>query len=493
MTVGRTPEVSALSDSPKRRPPEPLAASAVGAAAFIAYLITLAPTVATNDAGRFQIAAPLLGTGHPTGYPTFILAGKLFTFLPFGDLAYRMNLMAAVFGGVAVALVYLVAREVGAGKAPAAGAALLFAFSATFWGEATFAEVYSMHASFILGVLYLLLRWRERGGTVHLVLAGLLFGLSLGNNAGMVLLAPAFLILIVAGRWRSLSLRKIPPAGIASLVGVSVYAYVPIRGFAGAWHNYGDPVNDWSDAWRLVSGARFQGLMGASPSELLFSAGHFLYELASQTVAPFGYVLAFAMLAGGIYGASNLISRSRAVGAALVVAFFSTLVYALAYDISDIAVYYIPVYAILFILLAVAATRLSNVFRSPWIPAAPAIAAALVLGLNFAPSDRSDYFDERENSEATLAALPEDAVLYGKTPIIPATYLTEVEGERGDVTLRWLDGGTLGRSFESDIGTGRPVFFISDERYNDEYLPFAEEYAEAEEVGDLIRLDPRPE
>ncbi|MBA2693336.1 MAG: DUF2723 domain-containing protein [Rubrobacter sp.] len=483
--------MSALSDSPKGRSPEPLAALFVGLAAFFAYLFTLAPTVASNDAGRFQIAAPLLGTGHPTGYPTFILAGKLFTFLPFGDAAYRMNLMAAVFGGVAVALMYLVARGIGAGKAPSAGAALLFAFSATFWGEATCAEVYSMHASFLLGVMYLLLRWRERGGTFRLALAGLLFGLSLGNNAGMVLLAPAFLILLVAGRWRSLSSKMLFSSGFASLVGVSVYAYVPIRGFAGAWHNYGDPVNDWNDVWRLVSGARFQGLMGASPPELLFNAGHFLYELSSQTVSPFGYVLALAMLAGGIYGASKVFARDRVVGAALAAAFLATLAYALGYEIDDIAVYYIPVYAIIFIFLAVGTTSLSNVFRSPWVPAAPVIAAALVLGLNFSAADRSDYYDERENSEATLAALPEEAVLYGKTPIIPATYLTEVEGERGDVILRWLDGGTLGRSFESDVESGRPVFFISDERYNDEYLPFAEKYAEAEEEGGLIRLAPR--
>ncbi len=491
--MGRTPEVSVFWDNPAGRSPEPLAALAVGLAAFSAYLITLAPTVATNDAGRFQISAPLLGTGHPTGYPTFILTGKLFTFLPFGDLAYRMNLMAAVFGGVAAALMYLVAREAGAGKSPSAGCALLFAFSATFWDQATFAEVYSMHISFLLGVMYLLLRRRARGGAWRLVLAGFLFGLSLGNNAGMALLAPAFLILLAAGRWRNLSWGALVSAGLASLMGLSVYAYIPIRGFAGAWHNYGDPVNDWEDVWRLVSGARFQGLMGGTPSDLVSNAGHFLYDLSMQAAPPFGYLLAFAALAGGVLGAVHVLSRDRAVGTALVVALFSTLLYALAYDIADISVYYLPAYGILFVLLAVAATGLSQNLRSPWMPAVPLVAAALVLGLNFADSDKSDYYDERENSEQTLAALPEDAILYGKLPIIPATYLTEVEGARGDVTLRWLDGGSLGRSFESDIGSGRPVFFVSDPEYTGDYLPFAEEYAEAgaEEEG-LIPLTPRP-
>lgn len=483
--------MSALSDRPKARTPEPFAALAVGTTAFVVYLFTLAPTVATNDAGRFQIAAPLLGTGHPTGYPTFILTGKLFTYLPVGDLAYRMNLMAAFFGGVAVALMYLVARELGAGKAPSAGVALLFAFSATFWDQATFAEVYSMHAAFLLAVTYLLLRWRERGGTARLVFAALLFGLSLGNNAGTVLLAPAFLILLVLGRWRDLSFGAVAWSAFAGLMGLSVYAYVPIRGFAGAWHNYGDPVNDWNDVWRLVTGARFQDLMGDSFAGLLANSGHFLYELSSQVAAPFGYVLAFFMFVGGIYGALSVFSRDRVVGFALAVALLCALTYALGYEIDDIEVYYIPIYIVLFLFTSVAATELSQTFRASWPNAAPLVVAALVLGLNFAPSDKSDYFDERLNSEQTLASLPEDAILYGKVPIIPVTYLTEVEGQREDVGLRWLDGGTLERSFESDVSSGRPVYFISDERYNEGYLAIASEFAEAEDEGALIRLTPR--
>lgn len=136
-------------------------ALAIGLGTFFVYLTTLAPTVAGNDAGRFQIAAPLLGTGHPTGYPTFILLGKLFTHLPFGDVAYRMNLMSAFFGAVAAALFFLVAREIGAQMLPAAGGAFIMAFSATLWSQANVAEVYTLHAAFLLGVLWLMLLWRR--------------------------------------------------------------------------------------------------------------------------------------------------------------------------------------------------------------------------------------------------------------------------------------------------------------------------------------------
>ncbi len=476
-----------------------------GLAAFLVYLSTLAPTVTTNDAGRFQIAAPLLGTGHPTGYPTFILVGHLFTYLPFGDVAYRVNLVAAVFGGLAAALFVLVARELGAPSMPAAGGALLFAFSATFWSQATTAEVYTMNAAFILVVFLLMLRWRQGGDARLLVLAALLYGLSLGNNAGMVLLAPAYLVLLFSG-WREgmLPIRRLVGAGAAFLLGVSVYLYVPIRGFAGAWHNYGDPVRTWGEVWRLVSGARFQRLMGTSPAELPESAGRFLVDLASQAAGSVGTAVGMLLVVGGAYGALAVLRRGYGtVGFSLLLGLACALSYALSYRIDDVAVYYVPVYLFLALFSAVAAGDLARRFSQSFarrrgasvlaaaLLAAPLAVAGLLLAANYEGLDRSEDRLQRERSEAILARLPEGAVLYGKLPVVPMTYLTEVEGRRGDVTLRWLDGATQGQHLVPDLRSGRPVYFVSDPRYNEDYLENARSQARpVEERGGLIRLFP---
>lgn len=493
----RTRAVSGSWTDPLKRPASrALAAPAIGVGTFLVYLTTLAPTVATNDAGRFQVAAPLLGTGHPTGYPTFIVLGKLFTYLPFGDIAYRMNLMAAVFGALAAMLFFMVAREIGGRPLPAAGCALLFAFSATFWSQATLAEVYTMHATFVLGVTYLLLRWRS-GSSAALLGAALLFGISLGNNAGMVLLAPAFAVLLLAGRWRKLTADLVGLAALEALLGLSIYVYIPIRGFAGAWHNYGDPVHDWGDVWALVSGARFQGLMGGSPAELFYGTGRFLADLATQIVPPVGYVLGPILLVGGVFGARALYLRDRAVGVSLCLGLVLTLLYAVSYQIADIAVYYIPVYLFLGLFLAVGITHVAErgsltAYKSVAFAAGPLCLAALALVLNHAQVDRSDYYAERQRSEAIMARLPERAVLYGKVPIVPLSYIKEVEGTRRDVTLRWLDGGTQGRHMSSDVRSGRPVYVISDPRYNDIYLRKAiKPYARPVNENGLIRLDPR--
>ena len=54
------------------------------------YGLTLAPGVVGGDAGEHQFAVPLLGIPHTTGYPLYVLAGKLWTLLlPFSSPAWR--------------------------------------------------------------------------------------------------------------------------------------------------------------------------------------------------------------------------------------------------------------------------------------------------------------------------------------------------------------------------------------------------------------------
>ena len=73
------------------------------------YLVTLAPGVVGGDAGEHQFAVPLLGIPHTTGYPLYVLTGKLWTLLiPVGSMAWRMNLFSAVGGALAAAATAMV-------------------------------------------------------------------------------------------------------------------------------------------------------------------------------------------------------------------------------------------------------------------------------------------------------------------------------------------------------------------------------------------------
>jgi hypothetical protein len=99
-----------------RQLPAPSPDAVIGLLLFgvglFAYTTTLAPTVLEGDAALFQYIPYALGVTYPTGYPLYILLGKLWlTLLPFGEVAWRMNLFSALCSALALPLMYGAARR----------------------------------------------------------------------------------------------------------------------------------------------------------------------------------------------------------------------------------------------------------------------------------------------------------------------------------------------------------------------------------------------
>src|SRR5262249_36505116 len=112
--------------------------AAVAGFLFVLYALGACPTIYVGDSGELVTAVHLLGIPHPTGYPLYVLLGKLWTFaLPFRSVAWRMSLFSAAAAAAACALLYRLARSNGLGPIAALFAALLLAVSPSFWGEAT--------------------------------------------------------------------------------------------------------------------------------------------------------------------------------------------------------------------------------------------------------------------------------------------------------------------------------------------------------------------
>ena len=114
---------------------------------LVAYLFTLAPTVFRYDSAEFSA----------TGYPLYMMLGKLFTFLPVGDVGYRLNLMSALFGAGVVAVLYQLLYLLTFRRVLSLATALFFGFSYYFWTSAVVAEVYTLHALLTGAVLLLTL------------------------------------------------------------------------------------------------------------------------------------------------------------------------------------------------------------------------------------------------------------------------------------------------------------------------------------------------
>ncbi len=165
-------------------------ASALFLGSFALYLVCAYPSIAPRDSADLAVAALGLGVAHPPGYPLYALAGKAWLSLfPWGNPAYRLNILSSLCGAGAVACLFLFLRR-RMHLAAALGAALAMGFGAFFWKFCLLEEMYSFQALF-LTVLLLLSDGEQKSFVWRLSLSGLLYGLGLANHQSLILFSPA--------------------------------------------------------------------------------------------------------------------------------------------------------------------------------------------------------------------------------------------------------------------------------------------------------------
>jgi len=202
-----------------------------GAVALAAYLRTLAPGLTSDqDSPLFQFIGRALGVAHNPGYPLFTLLTWPIAQLPIGELAWRINVFSAAMGAIAVGLVYLAARQLAARPIVAAGAALGFAAGATFWSQAVIAEVYTLHAALVAGLLAAAFAWSRsrRPGHFHAALGCLAAGL--GHHTTILAFAPGLALLAgIVDRRFAFRLRTLATSAAIVALGVLPYALILVR------------------------------------------------------------------------------------------------------------------------------------------------------------------------------------------------------------------------------------------------------------------------
>ncbi len=434
----------------------------LGALVFCNYVSTLAPTVLSRDSGRFQARAYVLGIGHPTGYPTYIMLGKLFTYLPVGDVAYRVNLSSAVYATVATVLLFFLARRL-AGTLPAVIAALSLAVSRTFWSQSLIAEVYTLHVLFLCATLMALLQWEDTRKDRYLLLTAFLAGLAMTNHLTSGLLLPATaLFVLLSDRGRLRDWRLLARCALLFLLGLLPYLYIPIRASMNPPLNYGDASN-LHNFLRLVTGQQFRERMWAfGPAELPARLKLYGTDLLGQFHLVF---LALALLGVG-FG----LRRHRSVTAFLATLFTGQLFYALEYDIPDIADYFTPTHLVIAVFMALGVRWLLMIVRRT-IPgrlqSAATVGLSLVLLLLVAPTWQANYtqVDQSGNYEARdlierVARVPHGAVIYDTSNTTPLQYLRFVERRRSDLRVRQVRVGNVERALSQDLRAGRKVYFL---------------------------------
>lgn len=445
------------------------------------YLKTLGRAVGQADTFEFQVVAPTLGIAHPTGYPLFILLGKLFSLLPTGSVAWRVNLTSAVAAIATLAILYRLALRITLQPLVAMLVALALAFSRVFWSQAIVAEVYTLNLFFVSTVLLLL--WQLLTEETHpstVSWLAFLLGLSLTNHLTTVLLLPAVALALLSAQSR-LDGRQWARAVGLFLLGLSVYAYIPLRWPAlhdGRWMKL-DEFLAYLTA-RPFSGALQWGLLASSTRYSL--VGRLLLE-------PFGW----AGVALAAVGLAWLATRHLPFALLTGVTFLLYALYGVVYLVGDIAVFMLPAHLLMALWMVAGLNAVLGTARNlpAWSPCLLLAMFALLplsriwLNLEAVDQSRRNQAELWGRRVLELPLAPGAAVLADGEKFAPLYYLQRIESLRTDLDLVVHFNESEYRSdLLARLEAGQTVYLTR-------YLPFLQGYA-LRSLGDLVEVSKEP-
>ena len=372
------------------------------------YLGTMSHAVGAADTFEFQVVAPQLGIAHPTGYPLYLLLGRLFSLLPFGTVAWRLNLASAVYAVIAAAVVFRVGLALTRRPLPALVGAVALGLIPVYWGQAIVAEVYTLHALFVAVALWLMVRLirdgrrpaddrrrttddEERGSggegerapslfvTRHsslvtpsaadrktMVALAFVLGLGLANHLTTVFLLPPAAIAVALNLWPSVA-RGSAAVGrrrsllllflqllAAFVLPLLFYAYLPLR-----WSAVNDEPMGFGRFVEWVIGGRFQGAL---------QWGAWLRDPTRRQIVGRLFLDAWGWfyLALAAVGLLWLFVRQWRAALVLLITAAGFTFYALNYYVPDLAVFLIPAHVVIAVWVAAGADGIIVMLSRGW-------------------------------------------------------------------------------------------------------------------------------
>jgi len=198
------------------------------AGSMLVYVMTLAPTISFFDSGEMIAGAYTVGVSHPPGYPVYVTLGKLFSFLPINNVAYRVNLMSSFFAAMTAVMIYYITRAIlddeednaltvggyrikWVSVPEIAGLFSAFAFSLSYnlWAWAVVSKFYTLNAFVVSCILMLLIKWRkartiEGGGhaIAYIYALSFVWGMAGVVHISQFVLFPMYLLYMLLVDWR---------------------------------------------------------------------------------------------------------------------------------------------------------------------------------------------------------------------------------------------------------------------------------------------------
>ena len=427
------------------------------AGAFIVFALLLpglAPNIYVGDSQLFSTASYYLSTAHPPGYPLFVTIGKLFTFIPFGSIPFRVGLAATVFACFSWLVLFKIIKRLTNNTAIAFSFSFLPVLTPLAYTQSLEQKgVYSLNSFLCLLMLYLGLRAYEEEDPRFLYAMAFLFGIGAGNHHTLALfllpsLVPLWIVAIRKKRFASLLWLPVFFAG-----GFLIYLHLYLRSLAladkGFIYSIARNLEEFSGVFfrKAYTTSSIQAIQSfGTPHKATYINGAknvITYVLASQYGAAMTGIF-FLSLLWLLFSEERKALKAYLLFAVLPWIFLLpaiTLTGAIPGEkgMSIVSQYYMPLLFLLPILISLATNRAWLYMKAKKIRTFKAAQVFLLLPLLYIPTalnhSLASSYIAYDTAKDTLSVLPVNSVLllYGDNPVFGDYYIQWVERYREDV------------------------------------------------------------
>lgn len=438
------------------------------------YWYGLVPTVPLVDGGELITAAYLNGIAHPPGFPTYLIISHLFSKIPIGNIAQRINFVSCLFAALSVATFFLLSNTINyiyleltkkrltikkkkdSTKSleynpisPSFLASLLLITSFSLWSYAEIAEVYTMNL-FLLMLTFLLLLSSYKRKIVNnkinnrlIIIAGLIYGLGLGiHHITMILMLPALLyILLNVVKFSFIKSWNFILSLISTLIGLSTYSYLIIAARTKPVLNWGN-CDNWERFLRHISAWQYRSNIALNISQMSKELKEYLLLFFQQ----YGWLALLLIIAGLI-----IVLKQKFLRCLFILVFVSNLIYGLIYSIADDKdAYYLPTYVFASILFSLVLFKYNNsklkiITAIIYLIAIVAIILQFWINIKILPKNK--YYIAEKYVDDTLKSMHKNGVYLTQDWQIysPLFYFQHIYNKRPDIIS--IDINLLKRSW----------------------------------------------
>ncbi len=430
---------------------------------------------------------------------------------PFGNWAWRVNLLSALFGAVAVGLVCSLAQRLVAGsmKEPAsrwtaiatspiwagATAAMLFGLGPVWRQQTTAAEVYALHNLFVAAILLAAISLPEGDDRAamsrfarRMTLLFLLLGIALTHHRTTMLLIPGLAVYFAWDADRLWRLRHRWLLWLAALLAaLLVYLYLPLRAAAGVRDLNASYVNTWGGFWDHVLARRYGAFFTDNPLAATWSWRQG-WALNVRQIGWMGVTLTAIGVVTGLFTPGPVRRRWLLI----VVVAAANLLFSYFYRVGDVEVFLLPVWLCTALFAGGGVAALGGWLGSRPV-AAITVQALIVAALALTPQGREAAVDRSQEWAAhdlavamTAVDFPPNSQVIGLEGEMTAVrYMQEALGRGvGVETITANDEAQRRTLIAQASSVGRPIYLTRE-------LPGIEDQYSFGGEGALVRVWPR--